>query len=125
PLPQPPPEEFENTVAVDTISSNPHLFQVITPINVDHFEELLHDHPNQNFIQSICCGLCEGFWPYMHTHHCDWPPTWDNSCCPLKSAEEIEFINTQVEKEIAKGCFSKDFRPNLLLGMYSMPIHAV
>ncbi|KAI5997239.1 hypothetical protein F5J12DRAFT_906972 [Pisolithus orientalis] len=101
PLPPPPPEEFKNTAAVDMISSKPHLFQFITPINVDCFKELLCDHPNWNFIQSIY-----------------WPSLWDNSCHPLKSAEEIVFINAQ-------GCFSKDFGLNLLPGVYSMPIHTV
>ncbi|KIO03784.1 hypothetical protein M404DRAFT_60351, partial [Pisolithus tinctorius Marx 270] len=125
PLPRPPAEEFENTAAVDTISSNSHLFRVVTPINVDLFEELLHEHPNPTFVQSVCCGLREGFWPYAHTHHWDWPSTWDNSHRPLKSVEEREFVSAQIEKEIAKDRFSESFGPNLLPGMYSMPIHAM
>ncbi|KAG6826878.1 hypothetical protein H0H87_006100, partial [Tephrocybe sp. NHM501043] len=35
-----------------------------TPFNVDKFEELLKDHPNQPFIKSVMDGLCYGFWPF-------------------------------------------------------------
>jgi hypothetical protein len=41
PLPRPPPEEFANLDAVTTIHENPHLFRLVTPINVNRFKELL------------------------------------------------------------------------------------
>ena len=38
PLPRPSPEEFLNSDAITTISDNPELFRIITPINVNKFE---------------------------------------------------------------------------------------
>ena len=63
PLPCPSPNEFLNTDAMNTIHNNPHLFKIVTPINVLKFESLLESHPNKPFIQSICTSLHEGFWP--------------------------------------------------------------
>lgn len=54
PLPKVPAEEFNNTKALQTIKDNTHLFKIVTPINVDCFEELLKTHPNCPFVQSIC-----------------------------------------------------------------------
>ena len=41
-----PKEELQNLVAIETINSRPDLFKIISPIDVDHFQELLRDHPN-------------------------------------------------------------------------------
>src|SRR5580704_14787386 len=41
PLPRPPPNEFENSDAMDTIRAHPDLFAVTSPIKVDAFESLL------------------------------------------------------------------------------------
>jgi hypothetical protein len=44
-----------------------HLNQYIkvdTPFNVNRFENLLADHPNQPFVKSVMKGLREGFWPF-------------------------------------------------------------
>ena len=38
--------------------------QIDTPFNIDHFEAILHDHPNQPFVKSVIRGLREGFWPF-------------------------------------------------------------
>ncbi|KAG6842938.1 hypothetical protein H0H87_009110 [Tephrocybe sp. NHM501043] len=35
---------------------------VETPFDVDKFEELLKDHPNQPFVKSVMDGLHYGFW---------------------------------------------------------------
>ena len=125
PLPSPPSKEFENLDALETIRTFPHLFQVSTPIDVDRFEALLVSHPNQPFVQSVCRGLREGFWPFADTHVGKWPVTWDNSQRSLRSEVEVAFLRGQVQKEIDLGRFSLPFGPDLLPGMYSMPIHAV
>ncbi|KAI6013551.1 hypothetical protein EDC04DRAFT_2904564 [Pisolithus marmoratus] len=125
PLPMPPAQEYDNTMAFDTVTRYPHLFRIVTPINVNRLEGLLSDHPNPQFVHSVLCGLREGFWPFAHTHPDEWPVTWDNSHRPLKSADETEFVRSQVLKEVEKGCFSESFGPDLLPGMYSMPVHAV
>ena len=57
PLPSPPDNELNNQVALDTIVHNPHLFKLVTPINVDIFESYLTSHPNRPFVSSVCCGF--------------------------------------------------------------------
>ena len=125
PLPRPPADEFMNREALDTIASRPDLFQVSTPIEVDRFEALLADHPNPAFVRSVCIGLREGFWPFAHTHPNEWPTTWDNSERPPKTQGERDFIASQIEKEQQARRYSPAFGPDLLPGMYSMPVHAV
>ena len=61
PLPCIPLSEVSNTTAYKTISDNPSLFQVVTPIKVEVFEALLKNHPNPSFVRSVCMGLHEGF----------------------------------------------------------------
>jgi len=46
PLPPLPGVKLSNPVIIDTIKSYPHLFKIITPINMDHFEDLLSAYPN-------------------------------------------------------------------------------
>lgn len=57
PLPAVLEKELANAKAMKTIRENPDLFKIITPINVDQFEELLKSHPNRPFVESICRGL--------------------------------------------------------------------
>ena len=59
PLLSPPAAELCNPVVNKTIADNPSLFDIITPINVDKFEQLLSTHPNQPFVASVCQGLLE------------------------------------------------------------------
>jgi hypothetical protein len=108
-----------------TIRENPHLFPIVCRINVDHFQSLLINHPNQAFVNSICVGLREGFWLWAYTCLGTYPLTHDQSSRPLNSDKERDFIREQRDDEIAKGRFSKSFRTELLPGMYSMPIHMV
>jgi hypothetical protein len=67
PLPRPLKEEFDNIDALTTIKDNPDLFKIVTPINVNHFEQLLESHANQPFVKSVCVALWERFWPWAHT----------------------------------------------------------
>ena len=69
PLPSPSASEYSNLEALNTIHSHPELFQITTPINIDHFEPLLSSHSNQPFVKSVCRGLREGFWPFANTHY--------------------------------------------------------
>ncbi|KIJ28300.1 hypothetical protein M422DRAFT_270448 [Sphaerobolus stellatus SS14] len=57
PLPSPPPSELSNQIALETIRKNPHLFKIVTPINVPRFETLLQSHPNRPYVESVCRGL--------------------------------------------------------------------
>src|SRR6202522_4109674 len=125
PLPRPPPEEFANVGAVTTIHENPHLFRLITPINVDRLEKLLESHPNVPFVKSVCISFREGFWPWANTQKEKYPITWDFSDRPPKTELEAGFLRDQRDVEIAAGRYSEGFGKNLLPGMYSTPIHAI
>lgn len=125
PLPRPPPAELANETNNATIANNPHLFHVSTPINIDRFQELLATHPNQPFVQSVITGLREGFWPCADTTREDYPVTHDAHIGTTTDNDEKQFLEKQIEMERGKGRFSEPFGPDLLPGMYSMPIHAV
>jgi len=90
---------------------------------VDCFEQLLSSHLNQPLIDSVCWGLCEGFWPFAIFNESA-PKTWDNTSCPLKGPN-LEFTLKQWDEEIIEDHFSPSFRLDLLQGMYSMPIGVV
>ena len=92
PLPRPPPQEFSNVEAMETIHDNPHLFKIITPINVDQFEELLASHLNSTFVQFVCTSFQEGFWPWAITQREEYPITWDFSERPPKTEQEASFL---------------------------------
>ncbi|KAG1734357.1 hypothetical protein EDD22DRAFT_787933, partial [Suillus occidentalis] len=127
PLPRPPLSEFANVAAINTITKNPHLFRVSTPINVDRFETLLTlaNHPNPQFVQLVCQGLREGFWPWADTQVGVYPTTWEVPTPSPSSEPQRAFLRDQILKEESVGRYSADFGPDLLPGMYSMPIHAV
>jgi hypothetical protein len=125
PLPRPPLSETDNPIVLATIRSNPELFNVATPINVDVFEALLTTHPNQPFVRSVCLGLREGFWPWADTLREDLPVVLDESRPMPASEEQSNFIRSQCILEQERGRFSRSFGPDLLPGMYSMPVHAV
>ena len=73
----------------------------------------------------MCRGLREGFWPFANTHYGEWPLTWDNSQRTPKTPDEAAFLQDQIDKEVELGRYSAPFGPDLLAGMYSMPIHAL
>ena len=125
PLPRPPPEEFANVGAVTTIHEKPHLFRLITPINVDRLEKLLESHPNVPFVKSVCISFREEFWPWANTQKEEYPITWDFSDRPPKTELEAGFLRDQRDVEITAGRYSEGFGKDLLPGMYSTPIHAI
>jgi len=124
PLPRPPEDEYENLDAMTTISRNPDLFKIVTPINVNRFEQLLHTHPNQPFTDSVCVALREGFWPWAHTRLDAYPVTWDFSDRPPKTEREADFLRSQRDTELGEQRYSEGFGLDLYPGMYSTPIHS-
>ncbi|KAJ7135154.1 hypothetical protein C8R46DRAFT_1362264 [Mycena filopes] len=124
PLPRPPLSEY-TPVVMKTLRENQHLFKIVSPVNVDVFESLLVDHPNQPFVRSVIVGLREGFWPWADTQPGTYPDTYDMSNCALKTERERQFVRDQRDAEMAADRFSPSFGSDLLPGMYSMPIHAV
>jgi len=79
PLPHPPLSELSNSVALTTISENPSLFCIVTLINITCFTALLSDHPNCPFVESVCTGLQEGFWPWVDMLKNGYPITFDGT----------------------------------------------
>ena len=125
PLLSPPAAELCNPVVNKTIADNPSLFDIITPINVNKFEQLLSTHPNQSFVASVCQGLRMGFWPAADTHIGIYPDTHDEHMGTPSNERCADFLRQQRDDEVAKHRFSHAFGPDLLPGMYCMPIHAV
>ena len=125
PLPRPPLSEVFHPVAAKTTADNPDLFQIVTPIKVDVFESLLKDHPNPAFVQSICAGLREGFWPWADTRNGIFPSSHDESWPTPSDEKQAAFIRAQCLKECKKGRFLDSFGSELLPGMFLMPVHAV
>ena len=127
PLPCPPLAELDNPITTKTIRDHASLFQVSTPIHIDRFHHLLRNHPNQPFMQSVCDGLRDGFWPWADTLLDGYLSTYDASNPMPSTKREALFLRDQAHTEESKGRFSAPFRGDLLPGMYSMPIliHAV
>ena len=57
PVPMVPQDELNNEAAVNMIAQHSHLFQIMTPIQVGRFEQLLSRHPNQPAVTSVCHSL--------------------------------------------------------------------
>ncbi|TFK78973.1 hypothetical protein K466DRAFT_506407, partial [Polyporus arcularius HHB13444] len=125
PLPDVPVSIRTDPVINATLSAYPHLFKIVTPINVDAFESLLLDHPNQPFVRSVLKGLREGFWPFADAKPAEYPDTWDEFRNPPDDEAARTFLRSQRDEEIRLERFSQSFGPDLLPGMYSMPIHVV
>ena len=125
PLPAPPMAKINDLVACQTIAENPSLFKIVSPINMDRFQELLANHPNPLFVDSVCAGLRRGFWPWANTLKEGYPSFFDGARPTPSDDRKAAFIRDQCDIEIQKGHFSESFGPNLLPGMYCMPAHAV
>jgi hypothetical protein len=98
-----------NLSAYTAIDNNPELFKIVTPINVDLFESYLINHPNRAYVNSVCRGLRDGFWPWA-TH--DDPNLWqtyDHSHRPINQTERMDFVREQRDEEIKLGRWSPSF----------------
>jgi hypothetical protein len=125
PLPDPPITAPEFAAARQTIMDHPDLFKIVSPIKVDIFERLLITHPNQPFVHSVCKGLREGFWPWADASNPALPTTWDNSSLyPLDPIHESTVAN-DIKTELAADRYSAAFGPDLLPGMFSMPLFVI
>ena len=125
PLPRPSPMAESDPVGQVMILNWPDLFKIICKIDVNTLERLLTHHPNQGFVDSVLVGLCKGFWPFADMMKEGYLKLWDGSWCLPKSEKEHDFLKEQVQTKIATKHFSELFRMELLLGMYSPPVHAV
>ena len=64
PVPSPPDRSSFCQEFLDTLDSHLHLFRIVTPIDVDRLQFLLHKHPNCPFVDSVICMLREGARPW-------------------------------------------------------------
>lgn len=120
------PSYLANSDAAHTVAAHPELFKIVTPINVDRFQALLVNHPNQPFVLSVCRALREGFWPWADASDEDYPSINDNSMRTCsKTDRQQKFIDEQLEEEIRLERVSESFGTELLPGMYSVPMHTV
>ena len=124
-LPSPPENELNNKAVHATIHDHPHLFQLVTPINIDHLEHYPSLHPNQALACSIILGLCQGFWPYAIMENAPHPSIVDNSSHVIKDPAHVQFVHKQRDYEIQLGHFSPSFGLDLLPGMIAIPIGVV
>ncbi|KAI0323360.1 hypothetical protein GY45DRAFT_1264713, partial [Cubamyces sp. BRFM 1775] len=125
PVPDIPLAVLEDKVVNRTLREYPHLFAVVTPVRVERFAELLQDHPNQPFVQSVVRALREGFWPYADAKPPSYPDTWDERRPGRLDDDAAAFLQAQRDEEVALGRYSAAFGPDLLPGMYCMPVHVV
>ncbi|KAH9857232.1 hypothetical protein C2E23DRAFT_900451 [Lenzites betulinus] len=125
PVPEVPKAVREDAVVNATLRAHPHLFKIVTPINVERFEELLQAHPNQAFVRSVTRSLREGFWPYADAKPDEYPDTWDERRPAPQDETAASFLRNQRDEEISLDRYSCAFGPALLPGMYSMPVHVV
>jgi hypothetical protein len=125
PFPDPPTDAPHTLIPRQTIVSHPELFKIVCPINVDLFELYLADHPNPLFVASVCKGMREGFWPHTDTSDPSLPVTCDNS--DRYTVEEYHEVTVlkDIEAEVAADRYSPNFGPDLLPGMYSMPLFVI
>lgn len=125
PLPSPPPLSDLPAALTDTLSQFPHLFSIVSPININALEHDLKDHPNTAFVASVVSGFRVGFWPWADICIPGYPLTLDESLPPSEDAAHAAFIQNQCQEEQDTGRYSPFFGTTLLPGMYCMPQHVV
>lgn len=104
---------------------NSSLFKIVSPINVLRLRELTVNHPNRDFVNSVCVMFEEGAWPFADTEQDGYPSTNNESRPTPEDEGRASFLRDQVSTEVDKEHFSPAFGRELLPGMYSMPIFAV
>jgi len=124
PLPRVLDEELKNDVITRTILENEHLFSIVTPINIDRLACLLVNHPILH-LSLWCCGFARRLLAVGR--HATWClSTTKDYFKPRKYKENIKcFLWEQRDVEISLNRFSELFGPDLLPGMYAMPIHVI
>ena len=124
PLPSPPQHLLDDPIIQESICSLGDAIKVDTPFNVDKFELLLTDHPNQPFVHSVMKGLREGFWPFDEG---DWKAELEEVVPEYESnPEDAEAIRAFRDCEIAAGHWSDSLESSdLLPGMKISPMFMV
>ena len=124
PLASPPSHLINDPVIQSTLQALHKFIRVETPFNVDRFESMLYDHPNQPFVKSVMDGLRHGFWPFDEGN---WKDDRDDVVQNYASKEvDLEAIRAFRDDEIQARRWSDPLPTNdLLPGMKVSPIFVV
>ncbi|KAF8807971.1 hypothetical protein BYT27DRAFT_7009065, partial [Phlegmacium glaucopus] len=124
PLASPPPHLLNDPGIQSTLHTLHDFICVKTPFNVNHFESMLYDHPNQPFIKSVMNSLCYGFWPFDEGN---WEDNCDNAIQNYTSEQtDIDAIQSFRDDEIQAHRWSEPLESNILLpGMKISPIFVI
>ncbi|KAF5368147.1 hypothetical protein D9615_010186 [Tricholomella constricta] len=124
PLPMPPSHLLDDPDIKRSLLAMEHHIKVETPFDVDKFESMLHDHPNQPFVESVVTGLREGFWPFDEG---DWKAEVADKMDNY-SVEDLDLkaIRNFRDKEMKAGRWSEALETTeLLAGMKLSPMFVV
>jgi hypothetical protein len=122
PLPSPPQHLLENAIIKAALDAHRDFIKVECPYDVDCLEAMLHDHPNQPFVQSVLKGLREGFWPF---HDGEWKNELDEFDGNFSSEEpDLEAIRAYRDKELTGERWSTPIS-KLMPGMKISPMFVV
>ena len=124
PLSSPPAHLVHDPDIQSSLRAMRDFIRVDTPFNVDRFEALLYDHPNQPFVKSVMDSLRYGFWPFDEGN---WNDDRDD-VVKNYSSEEVDYkaIQDFRDDEIRAGRWSEPLPSKTLLpGMKVSPIFVV
>ncbi|KAM5532491.1 hypothetical protein V8D89_013844, partial [Ganoderma adspersum] len=94
-----------------------------TPFHVEHLRNLLSDHPNQPFVESVLWGLENGFWPLDDG---DWDPNLD--LFPgnyLMEVPDLNAVRAFRNREVGARRWSTPIDPHLAPCMKTSPMFVV
>ncbi|KAF8811955.1 hypothetical protein BYT27DRAFT_7025313, partial [Phlegmacium glaucopus] len=124
PLASPPPHLLNDPGIQSTLLALHDYIRVETPFNVNRFESMLYDHPNQPFVKSVMNSLRYGFWPFDEGN-------WEDDrvdSIPNYATEQadIDTIRAFRDDEIQACRWSPPLNSNILLpGMKISPIFVI
>jgi hypothetical protein len=124
PLASPPSRLINDPDIQSSLHTMKDFIKVETPFNVDRFEMLLYDHPNQPFVKSVMNSLRYGFWPFDEGF---WEDDRDDVIQNYSSTKvDVDTIRGFRDDEINARRWSDPLPSNVLLpGMKVSPIFVV
>jgi hypothetical protein len=98
--------------------------RVETPFDIDRFEAMLYDHPNQPFVKSVMNSLRYGFWPFDEGN---WKDDQDETLQNYPSTElDFNAIRAFRDDEIGARHWSEPITHKMLLrGMKLSPVFVI
>ena len=124
PLASPPPHLVNDPNIQSSLKAMHNFIRVETPFNIDRFEALLCDHPNQPFVKSVMDSLRYGFWPFDEG---DWKDDGDDVIQNYSGEDaDSEAIRDFRDEEIRAERWSDPLPDKTLLpGMKISPIFVI